>query len=75
MWMAGGGAKGGQTIGATDEVGLYAVEDKLHVHDIHATTMAMLGMDHTKVVYMHKGRPERVDVDEGSVHKGLVSGV
>ncbi len=75
MWMAGGGVKGGQTIGATDEVGLYAVEDKLHVHDIHATTMAMLGMDHTKVVYMHKGRPERADVDEGSVHKGLVSGV
>ncbi|WP_339742717.1 DUF1501 domain-containing protein [uncultured Rubinisphaera sp.] len=75
MWMAGGGVKGGQTIGATDEVGLYAVEDKLHVHDIHATTMALLGMDHTKVVYMHKGRPERVDLNEGHVHSELVSGV
>ncbi len=75
MWMAGGGVKGGQTIGATDEVGLYAVEDKLHVHDIHATTMALLGMDHTKVVYMHKGRPERVDLNEGHVHAELVSGV
>ncbi|HQX51729.1 MAG TPA: DUF1501 domain-containing protein [Planctomycetaceae bacterium] len=75
MWMAGGGVKGGQTIGATDEVGLYAVEDKLHVHDIHATTMTLLGMDHTKVVYMHKGRPERVDLNEGHVHSELVSGV
>ena len=54
MWMAGGGANGGQTIGATDELGLYAVEDKLHVHDIHATTLAMLGLDHTRVVYMYK---------------------
>jgi len=74
MWMAGGGVKGGQTIGATDELGLYAVEDKLHVHDIHATTMAMLGLDHTEVVYMHKGRPERVDLNEGHVHEGIVSG-
>lgn len=75
MWMAGGGAKGGQTIGATDELGLYAVEDKLHVHDIHATVMGMMGLDHTKVVYMHKGRPERVDLNEGHVHKELVFGV
>lgn len=74
MWMAGGGAKGGQTIGATDDLGLYAVEDKMHVHDIHATVMGMMGLDHTKVVYMHKGRPERVDLNEGHVHKGLVSG-
>lgn len=75
MWMAGGGAKGGQTIGATDELGLYAIEDKLHVHDIHATVMGMMGLDHTKVVYMHKGRPERVDLNEGHVHKELVFGV
>lgn len=73
MWMAGGGVKGGQTIGATDELGLYAVEDKLHVHDIHATTLALLGLDHTKVVYMHKGRPERVDLNEGHVFEGLVT--
>jgi hypothetical protein len=75
MWMAGGGANGGQTIGATDELGLYAVEDKLHVHDIHATTLAMLGLDHTRVVYMYKGRPGRVDMDEGHVHAELASGV
>lgn len=75
MWLAGGGVKGGQTIGATDEVGLYAVEDKLHVHDIHATIMGLLGLNHTKLVYMHKGRPERVDLNEGHVHSGIVSGV
>ncbi len=75
MWMAGGGVKGGQTIGSTDDFGLYAVEDKLHVHDIHATTLALLGLDHTKVVYMHKGRPERIDLDEGHVFEGLVAGV
>ena len=73
MWMAGGGARGGHTIGATDDLGLYAVEDKLHVHDIHATVMGMLGLDHTKVVYMHKGRPERVDLNEGHVHPELVT--
>ncbi len=71
MWMAGGGARGGQTIGATDELGLHAVEDRLHVHDIHSTVMAMLGLDHTEVVYMHKGRPERIDLNEGHVHRGI----
>ena len=68
MWMAGGGVKGGQTIGATDDLGLFAVEDKMHVHDIHSTAMALLGLDHTEVVYMHKGRPERVDLNEGHVN-------
>ncbi|MCA9123792.1 MAG: DUF1501 domain-containing protein [Planctomycetaceae bacterium] len=75
MWMAGGGVKGGRTIGATDDLGLYAVEDRMHVHDIHATTLALLGLDHTKVVYMHKGRPERVDLNEGHVNAELVSGI
>ena len=67
MWMAGGGVRGGQTVGATDELGLFATEDRLHVHDLHATTLAMMGLDHTQVVYMHKGRPERVDLNEGHV--------
>lgn len=69
MWMAGGGVKGGQTIGATDELGLHATEDRLHVHDLHATVLDLLGLDHSKVVYMHKGRPERVDLNEGEVLK------
>ena len=65
MWMAGGGVKGGHTIGETDELGLHATKDKLHVHDLHATVLDLLGLDHRKVVYRHKGRPERVDLNEG----------
>ena len=72
MWMAGGGVRGGQTIGATDELGLFATEDKLHVHDLHSTILALLGLDHTEVIYMHKGRPERVDLNEGHVYKPLL---
>jgi uncharacterized protein (DUF1501 family) len=49
MWMAGGGIKGGQAIGSTDEIGLRAVEDRLHVHDLHATILHMLGVDHWKL--------------------------
>ena len=73
MWMAGGGVQGGRTVGATDELGLYAVEDELHVHDLHATIMRLLGLDHTEVIYMHKGRPERVDLNEGHVAKSIAS--
>jgi len=68
MWMAGGGVKGGQTIGATDELGLYAVKDKLHVHDLHSTILHLLGVDHTKLVYQNKGRPERIDQNEGHAY-------
>ena len=68
MWMAGGGVRGGQTVGATDDLGLYAVEDKMHVHDLHATILHLLGMDHTKLVYSHKGRPERIDLNEGHAY-------
>jgi hypothetical protein len=68
MWMAGGGLKGGRTIGSTDELGLYAVEDRLHVHDLHATILHILGVDHTKLIYPHKGRPERIDQNEGHAY-------
>jgi hypothetical protein len=72
MWMAGGGLRGGRTIGATDELGLYAVEDRLHVHDIHATILHLLGVDHTKLVYSNKGRPERIDQNEGHAFAGIL---
>ena len=65
MWMAGGGVSGGQTIGATDEVGLRAVEDRLHVHDLHATILWLLGLDNMGLVYKYKGRPERPTINEG----------
>lgn len=73
MWMAGGGTKGGQTIGETDEFGLYAIKDKMHVHDLHATIMAALGIDHTNMIYMYKGRPERIDQNEGHVNPKVFS--
>ncbi len=60
MWLAGGGVKGGVAIGATDEVGLRAVTDRTHVHDIHATILHLLGFDHTRLVYRHNGRDERL---------------
>jgi len=65
MWLAGGGVKGGQVIGATDEVGLHAVEDRMHVHDIHATLLYLMGLDHLKLTYRYKGRPERPTLNEG----------
>jgi len=65
MWMAGGGVRGGQTIGATDELGLHATEQRLHVNDLHATIHYLLGIDHMKLTYFHKGRPERPTRNEG----------
>src|SRR5258706_2135814 len=71
MWMAGGGVAGGRTIGATDEVGLHAVEDRMHVHDLHATMLHLMGIDHSKLVYFHKGRPERPTVNEGEIYRKI----
>ncbi|MEQ1748627.1 MAG: DUF1501 domain-containing protein, partial [Prosthecobacter sp.] len=72
MWMAGGGVKGGQTYGMTDELGLYAIEDRLHVHDLHATILHLMGLDHTKLTYNHKGLPERIDQNEGHPYTRLL---
>jgi uncharacterized protein (DUF1501 family) len=74
MWMAGGGVKGGRTIGTTDEIGLRAVEDRLHVHDLHATIMHLLGLDHEKLTYFHKGRPERATMNEGEIYRKITAG-
>ncbi len=74
MWMAGGGIRGGQTIGATDDLGLRAVEDRLHVHDLHASILHLLGLDNMKLTYLHKGRPERPTINEGEFFKRLVTG-
>ncbi|MFQ5731389.1 MAG: DUF1501 domain-containing protein [Planctomycetaceae bacterium] len=67
MWFAGGGVAGGRIIGGTDEFGMHAVEDRAHVHDLHATILAALGLDHERLIYRHQGRPERATVNEGSV--------
>ena len=69
MWMAGGGIKGGQVIGATDEIGLRAVDGRTHVHDIHATVLHALGLNHVNVTYLHNGRAERPTIVSGEVVK------
>ncbi len=71
MWMAGGGVRGGQVIGATDDLGLYAVENKLHVHDIHASILWLMGLDNMRLTYDHRGRPERPTINEGRFCKQL----
>ena len=66
------GAGPGQAIGATDAVGLRAVEDRIHVHDIHATILHLLGLDHTRLTYRHNGRDERLtDVAGNVIEKAL----
>jgi hypothetical protein len=59
-WLAGGGVKGGRVIGATDEFGFRAVEDKVHVNDLHATILKLLGLDHKKLTYLFEGRNQRL---------------
>ena len=60
VWLAGGGVRGGQAIGATDELGFRAMENKVHVHDLHATMLAALGLDHEKLTYHFEGRARRL---------------
>ena len=60
IWMAGGGIKGGKVIGATDELGLRAVGDRVHLNDLHASILALLGLDHTKLTYPYLGRNFRL---------------
>ena len=67
IWMAGGGVKGGQTIGSTDEIGLRAVDRPCHVHDIHATMLHLMGLNHFALTHMHNGRLERPTVNGGEV--------
>lgn len=73
MWMAGGGVRGGQTIGNTDELGLRAVENRLHVHDLHASILHLMGLDNLELTYLHKGRPERPTINEGKFFAPLVT--
>ena len=67
MWMAGGGVKAGYAYGATDDYGYYAVEDKMHVHDLHATLLHLLGLDHERLTYRYAGRDFRLTDVAGNV--------
>jgi hypothetical protein len=73
MWMAGGGIKPGITLGETDELGFNVVKDKVHVHDLHATMLYLLGFDHTKLTYKFQGRPFRLTDVHGQVVKELMA--
>jgi hypothetical protein len=73
MFFAGGGIKPGQTYGSTDEFGLRAVEDRVHVHDLHATMLHVLGLDHRRLTFLRDGRDERLTVNSGRVIEALVA--
>jgi hypothetical protein len=72
-WMAGGNVKGGTSYGETDEFGFAAAVDKTHLHDIHATILALMGMDHTALTYFHQGRDERLTDVYGNVIKEIIA--
>jgi hypothetical protein len=73
IWMAGGGVKGGTIYGATDEFGLAAVDNPVHVHDLHATILRLLGFDHTKLTYRYNGRDFRLTDVSGNIVKGVMA--
>jgi hypothetical protein len=72
-WMAGGGLKPGYTLGATDEFGWNVVEDRVHVHDLQATILHCLGLDHTKLTYKFQGRNFRLTDVAGEVVKKMLA--
>ncbi|MBZ2177268.1 MAG: DUF1501 domain-containing protein [Acidobacteria bacterium] len=73
MWMAGGGVKPGLSYGATDDYGYYSVENKVHFHDLHATILHLLGLDHLKLTYRYAGRDFRLTDVHGHVVKGILA--
>ncbi len=73
MWLAGGGVRGGMAYGATDEFGWDAVENKVHIHDLHATILHLLGLDHERLTYRHTGRDYRLTDVYGTVAKGILT--
>jgi len=73
VWLAGGGVKGGMAYGATDEFGFEAVEDKVHFHDLHATILHLMGLDHERLTYFHQGRDERLTDVFGRVVKEILA--
>ncbi len=72
MWMAGGGIRAGQTIGKTDELGFHPIEEPIHVHDIQATILHQLGIDHERLTFTHAGRAYRLTDVHGHVVHSLV---
>ena len=73
MWLAGGGIKPGITYGQTDEYGYYGIENKIHFHDLHATILHLLGLDHTRLTFRHAGRDYRLTDVHGDVVRELLA--
>jgi hypothetical protein len=73
VWMAGGGVKGGMTYGATDEFGFAAVDKKVHVHDLHATILHLMGLNHEKLTFRYSGRDFRLTDVHGQVVKEILA--
>jgi hypothetical protein len=73
MWLAGGGIKGGMTYGNTDEFGWHAVENRVHVHDLHATILHLMGLDHTKLTYRYSGRDYRLTDVFGKIVRPILA--
>jgi len=73
MWLAGGGVKGGMRYGATDDYGYYATHDKVHIHDLHATLLHLLGLNHERLTYRHAGRDFRLTDVEGNVVRKILT--
>jgi hypothetical protein len=72
MWLAGGGIKPGISHGATDELGYYAVDNIVHVHDLHATMLYLLGIDHERLTYRYQGRDFRLTDVAGHVVRDIL---
>jgi hypothetical protein len=73
MWLAGGGVEGGHVHGATDDLGFIAIEDKVHVHDLHATILHLMGINHEKLTYRYSGRDFRLTDVHGEVVSGIIA--
>jgi len=73
VWLAGGGIRGGTIYGATDEYGYYAVENKLQMHDLHATILHLLGIDHKRLTYRFSGRDIRLTDVYGEVIEDILA--
>ena len=73
MWLAGGGARGGMSYGETDNWGFKAVEKRMHVHDLHATMLHLLGVDHERLTFRYAGRDFRLTDVHGNVAKEILA--
>ena len=73
IWLAGGGIRGGMTYGATDDFGFRAVENPVHIHDLHATILYLMGIDHEKLTYRYSGRDFRLTDVRGEVIHDIIA--